>query len=86
MTWRSRAEVVEKHPKTAEHFTLNINSSVCPARCPFFTQTQDTRVDFPLPGRINEGRSWELVVDLRAKYDPRPSRGRGRAAGAAGLT
>lgn len=36
VTWRSRAEVAEKHLKTAENAILNINSPVCPARGPFF--------------------------------------------------
>lgn len=54
VTSRSRVEVAEKHPKTVEHSTLNINSPVCPPCCPFSPQTRGTRVDFALLGRAGE--------------------------------
>lgn len=49
VTWRSRAKVAEKYPKTAGPSTLNINSPTRPPRCPCFPQNWSTRMDFPRP-------------------------------------
>lgn len=56
VTWRSRAEIAEKHRKTADHSTL-INSPVWPPYRPFFPQTQGTGVDFALLRGTREGGS-----------------------------